>query len=142
MAQFPMPGLARSAAILALTLCALSTTVNAQRGPGNALFLRYPFDKWASENAKPQIKWTTRISPARLSPHQRLLAQLFVTVEADELRKHAGSAQIVVFVRIEDSAGHPYQTSSLTPISQLHQGASSRDRLASRLTKTQAAITR
>jgi hypothetical protein len=26
---------------------------NAQRGPDNTQFLRYPFDQWASENAKP-----------------------------------------------------------------------------------------
>ncbi len=108
--------------LLAFIWLLFACQATAQRDPANARFLRYPFDKWAAENAKPQINWTVRIAPPHLSPHQRLLAQLHLTVEAGELRKHAGNGQIILFVRMEDAAGHRYQTSGQIPVSQLHQG--------------------
>ena len=111
----------KAAAVLVWAICALPA--QAQRGFGNQQFQRYPFDKWAAaENAKQQIRWTFRIGPASLSPHQRMPAKIHVSVDGDELRKHAGGGPIVVFVRIEDSAGHRYQTGNQTPMSRLHQG--------------------
>lgn len=96
--------------------------LQAQRGFGNALFQRYPFDKWAGEAAKPQIRWNVRIEPASLSPHQRLVAQIHVAVEGAELQKRDANGQMVVLARIEDSAGHRWQTGFQTTITRLRQG--------------------
>ena len=85
-------------------------------------FSRYPFDQWAVENAKPQIRWNVRVDPAKLSPHQRLMAQIHVNVDGAELQKRQNDGQIVMFARIEDSAGHRYQSGNQTSISRLHQG--------------------
>jgi hypothetical protein len=44
-----------------------------------------------------------------------MLALMHISVDADELRKRARSGQIVLFVRIEDSTGHRYQTGGRAP---------------------------
>jgi len=109
--------------------CVCALPAHAQRGFGNfgsfdnARFLRYPFDKWAAENAKPQIRWNVRIDPPRLSPHQRMVAGLHISVDGDEIRRHQNTGPIIMFVRIEDSAGHRYQTGGQRPIALLHRGA-------------------
>ncbi len=108
--------------ILACLLCAL-TAMYAQRSPGNAQFLRYPFDQWAAENAKPQIRWAVHADPVHLSSHQRLIAQFHLVVDSAELKKRQESGQILTFVRIEDSAGHRYQADSRIAIAlPLRQG--------------------
>jgi hypothetical protein len=112
---------ARAIAVVAvLSICALSA--QAQRGPGGAQFLRYPFDTWAGENAKPQIRWDVRINPARLSPHQRLVTQLHMAVNGGELQKRQNDGQIMFFVRIEDSDGHRYQIGNQSAIAKLRKG--------------------
>ena len=107
---------------MVLMLALASSPALAQRGQGNAQFQRYPFDKWATEDAKPQIAWSVRIDPPRLSPHQRLITGLHVTVAPDEIRKQKGNGPILVFARIEDPGGHRYQTGSQTPMARLHRG--------------------
>lgn len=93
----------------------------AQRGPASQ-FQRYPFDEWASENAKPQIRWKVAIEPAKLSPHQRLITKLHVTVDGTELQKRQGKGQLILMVRFEDAGGRRYQTGNQTPVSQVSQG--------------------
>jgi hypothetical protein len=100
----------------------VATPAQPQRFSGDMQFRRYPFDKWAAENAKPQIRWTVRIDPPHLSPHQRLLTQFHLTLDADELRRHQSGGPIVLFVRVEDSAGRRYQTGGQRPIAALHRG--------------------
>jgi len=109
-------------ALLSAALLSLTTLAPSQRGAGYGPFSRYPFDQWAAENQKPQIRWYIRVDPARLSPHQRIVTQLHATVDAAELRKHQGNGQILMLARIEDAAGHRYQTWNQTAIAQLHQG--------------------
>lgn len=108
-------------AVLFCLLAALSA--NAQRGPVAAQFLRYPFDKWAAETAKPQLHWNVRPGQAHLSPHQRLVSDVRITVDGDELKKRQGS-QILTFVRIYDAAGHSYQTANQASIAHLKKGTS------------------
>ncbi len=117
---------ARARAVVAILLFALFAI--AQYGPGgfgrgsaSPQFTRYPFDTWASENSKPQIRWSVHIDPARLSPHQRLVTTVHVIVDGAELKARQ-SAQLIGFARIEDSAGHRYQTSNQTVITHLNKG--------------------
>ncbi len=114
---------ARSSAILLLCgLCATSAVLlQAQRGPGSQ-FNRFPFDKWATENAKPQIRWDVRFDSPVLSEHQRLVTRVHATVDGAELQKRQGNGMMVVLVRIEDAAGLRFNTSNQTAISQLHKG--------------------
>jgi len=55
-------------ALLSAALLSLTTLAPSQRGAGYGPFSRYPFDQWAAENQKPQIRWYIRVDPARLSP--------------------------------------------------------------------------
>jgi len=98
-------------------------TAPAQRGfggpgriPGGYLFARYPFDQWAAETAKPQIRWSVQTNSPHLSPHQRLLQQIDIAIGGSELRSRSDSRQLIAFVRLEDAAGKRYQTANMTRI--------------------------
>ncbi len=80
------------------------------RGPNNWAFQRYPFDTWAAENAKPQIRWNIRIDPARLSPHQRLVTQIHIGVNPNDIPAKESDDDLFAFLRIEDSAGKHYES--------------------------------
>jgi hypothetical protein len=79
------------------------------RNPGSFVFSRYPFDRWAAENAKPQIRWSVRTDSPHLSPHQRLLQQIDIAINGSELRSRPDNTQIIAFLRIEDAKGTRYQ---------------------------------
>ncbi len=105
-----------------VTLCGCALPVQAQRGFANTQFLRYPFDQWAAENAKPQLRWGVRIAPAHLSPHQRLVSQIHIELDGSELQKRRADGQIVFFIRIEDSAGHRFQIGNQSFLANLRPG--------------------
>src|SRR5580704_14230027 len=115
-------GIALLWAFFAISASPQRGPANAQRGPADAPFLRYPFEQWAAANSKPQLKWNVRVAPARLSPHQRLIAQVHISVDDDEVRRHHPSAQMIVFVQIEDSDRRRYRISNQTLVSRLRKG--------------------
>lgn len=107
---------------LLFLVCLCAGSAFAQRGPGGLLFTRYPFDQWAAENARPEIKWNVHIDPAYLSPHQRLVTRVRVLVEGNELKKRETKGPMLVFVRIEDQAGQRWQTGNQMSVAALKRG--------------------
>lgn len=108
----------KSAALLLCLVFAVSAS--AQRN-GGAYFARFPFDRWAAENAKPGIHWNVELESARLSPHQRLLSTIRIHVEGSELKSRPGG-QIIAFLRIEDAAGGRYQMAHTSSVRRLNKG--------------------
>ncbi|HVY91971.1 MAG TPA: hypothetical protein VHA14_04445, partial [Bryobacteraceae bacterium] len=108
----------KSAALLLCLVFAVSSS--AQRN-GGAYFARFPFDRWAAENAKPGIHWNVELESARLSPHQRLLSTIRIHVEGSELKSRPGG-QIIAFLRIEDAAGGRYQMAHTASVRRLNKG--------------------
>jgi hypothetical protein len=106
--------------VAALSIVVCSAT--AQRGSSSLLFQRFPFDKWATEEARPQIKWNVHVEQARLSGHQRLLTQLRMVVDGSELQKRQGKGQMLMFLRVEDSAGHTWQTGNQLFLGRFREG--------------------
>ncbi len=82
----------------------------AQTGMRDRYFLRYPFDAWKNEKARPQIKWSDKILQARLSAHQRLTARIEIELDRHEIEKRRGRGEIVIFVEIVDARGQPWRT--------------------------------
>ena len=74
----------------------------AQTGMRDRYFNRYPFDQWAAESERAQIRWTARVEGARLSPHQRLTARIEIAVDAREIEKRRGRGEIASFIQVED----------------------------------------
>lgn len=116
----------RAIAVIALFAASVVSAglLEAQRGfrgpdrnPGSFFFSRYPFDRWATENAKPQIHWSVQINSPHLSPHQRLLQQIDIAINGSELRSRSDNTQLMAFVRIDDAGGQRYQYVNLSRVS-------------------------
>ncbi len=116
--------MARIAACIALA-CLTFLPARGQRGYGNTLFLRYPFDQWSKETAKPGIRWNVNIDSPTLSRQQRISVALHASIETQELRKHNDGDSLALLVRVEDPAGHRFQTGIQAPIARLRQAGNS-----------------
>src|ERR1043165_1168861 len=93
-----------------LLYVATLATAPAQTGMRDRYFLRYPFDTWKAEKARPQIKWSDKILQARLSAHQRLTAKIEIQLDRHEIEKRRGRGAIVIFVEIMDVSGRQWRT--------------------------------
>ena len=82
----------------------------AQSGQRDRYFTRYPFEKWKTENARPAIKWTEHILPARLSAHQRLVTRFEIGLDTHEIEKRRGRGDIIVLIEIQDALGRQWRT--------------------------------
>ncbi len=98
-----------------------------QAGSGDAQFRRFPFETWATENAKPQIAWEVDVAAPYLFLNQRLMTRVNVAVDNRELVKHRDLSRMFVFVRMEDSAGHRYQAGNDTAAVQIQGNDSYRE---------------
>jgi len=88
----------------------VASAAAAQTGLRDRYFNHYPFDQWATENARAQIRWTARVEGAGLSPHQRLTARIAIDVDAREIEKRRGRGEIAAFVQIEDGGGRRWRS--------------------------------
>jgi hypothetical protein len=111
----------RASAILVYV--ATLATAPAQTGMRDRYFLRYPFDAWKTEKARPQIRWSDKILPARLSPHQRLAARIEIGLDRHEIEKRRGRGAIVIFVEIEDAGGRQWRTHQSVDLSHIPKDA-------------------
>jgi hypothetical protein len=50
-----------------------------------AAFAAVPFQQWVAEGAKTELPWHPRITPPKLTPHERIALQLEVQLDGIEL---------------------------------------------------------
>ncbi len=84
-----------------------------QNGSPDPIFEKIPFERWLAAGEQAQIRWETRVDPARLSSAQRLRARVEIQVDGDEVTKRKGRGVLVMLIQFEDSAGRRYQTHKL-----------------------------
>jgi hypothetical protein len=81
-----------------------------QGGRPDPVFQKVPFDEWLKGGEDAHIRFTLRVTPARLSAHQRMAVMVGVEVDGGEFVKRPKSGQIVVFLQIRDRDSHVYRT--------------------------------
>jgi hypothetical protein len=88
-----------------LQFCVLATALG-QQGSPDPVFEKVPFDEWLKGGTEARIRWSMRISPARLTVYQRLAVNVSVEVDGAEFLKRS---HLVVFLEIRDRDGNRYR---------------------------------
>lgn len=88
-------------------------------------FARIPFDRWAQEGPRKDIRWKTKVHAAELSIHQRLLVQLDIYVPMEEAYNRRNHGKLVALLDLKDRTGNVFrsdQTLELDPNQQRTRG--------------------
>jgi len=98
-----------------MTLVALCSVLcvpfaHAQGRPVEEAFAALPFQQWVAEGAKAELPWHPRITPPKLTLHQRIAVRVEVDLDGNELVKRCCDGQAVVLVQIRDEQGRIYRT--------------------------------
>jgi hypothetical protein len=79
------------------------------QGVSDPVFAAVPFNRWLADGEQTRFRWTTRVLPAELNSHQRLLARAEIQVDGSELVSRRGHGQLVMLIQFRDSAERSYQ---------------------------------
>jgi len=79
-------------------------------------FTAVHFERWVAEGHTKQIPWHLEIRSPRLSSHQRIAAQVLISVPSREFFQRPGLARLKAFLQITDTQSRVFQSHlSLTP---------------------------
>jgi hypothetical protein len=81
----------------------------AQSGPAEAVFAAVPFQQWVAEGAKAELPWHPRITPPKLTLHERIAVKVEVELDGNELVKRCCDGQAIALVEIKDQQGRIYR---------------------------------
>ncbi|PYT75987.1 MAG: hypothetical protein DMG42_06565 [Acidobacteria bacterium] len=99
----------RTAALVALCSFVCAPFAYAQSGQVKAVFAAVPFQQWVEEGAKADLPWHPRITPPRLTLHQRIAVRVEVQLDGKELVKRCCDGQAIALVEIKDQQGRIYR---------------------------------
>jgi hypothetical protein len=72
-------------------------------------FAAVPFQQWISQGAKAELPWHPRITPPKLTLHQRIAVRVEVDLDGEELVRRCCDGQAMALVEIADQQGHTYR---------------------------------
>jgi hypothetical protein len=97
------------AALVALCSFACARFAYAQSGPAEAVFAAVPFQQWVAEGAKAELPWHPRITPPKLTLHERIAVKVEVQLDGNELVKRCCDGEAIALVEIKDQQGRIYR---------------------------------
>ena len=109
-------------AVLVLLIIVEASPGFTQRGSLDPAFTKVPFDQWLQGGDEGQIRWTAHVLHPQLSAHQRLMARVEVQMDGAELARRRGKGQLVIFVRLTDAEGRPYQDHGIIDLEKIEEG--------------------
>jgi hypothetical protein len=115
------------AAVLALLSVAAGSPAFAQRGSLDPAPDGRPLEQWAAGGEQARIKWSVSVSRARLSPHQRLEAEVEIRVDGAELARRRGEGQLLVLLEIDDQKGRRYPNHMTIDLAKVEEGIARQD---------------
>jgi len=68
-----------------------------------------PLDEWARDKESGGLRWSEQIAPARLSSQQRLVLQMTIQLDGDEVADRPGKGRLLMLVQIKDAKGTVWQ---------------------------------
>lgn len=81
-----------------------------QPGASDPVFSQVPFEQWLTGSGETHMRWSATVTEPRLSPHQRLVANVIVQVDGAELARLRGKGQFLVLVQVTDNKGRLWQS--------------------------------
>ncbi len=87
----------------------MAAQTSGQHGSLDPAFEKYKFEQWLGEGDAGRIHWTAKVPRAELSFHQRLEAQVEVTLDGRDLDSLRADGDLVLLVQITDPAGTRFQ---------------------------------
>lgn len=97
------------AALVALCTFVCAPFAYAQSDPVKAAFAAVPFQQWVAEGPKAELPWHLRITPPKLTLHERIAVQVEVQLDGNELVKRCCEGQAIALVEIKDQRGRIYR---------------------------------
>jgi hypothetical protein len=95
---------------LALGLAGISAARAEDSGALDPAFSAVPFERWLTEGASTNLRWSIRVGGAELNNHQRLQSRIEIQLDGNEVLSRRGHGQLVVMIQFEDGAKRLYQT--------------------------------
>jgi hypothetical protein len=95
--------------ILLLFSAAFLVKASGERGTLDPAFEKIPFDQWLGERDQARFHWTTSVTRAELSFHQRLMARVEIRLDGRDLESRRGAGELVFFVQVTGRDGSRYQ---------------------------------
>jgi len=100
-------GLWRGAVLIVLLgLLLAGRSAFAQDGSIEQHFAAVPFQQWATEGPKADLPWHVRVTPPKLTLHQRIAVGIEIQVDGKELVKRCCDGQATALIEITDAQGH------------------------------------
>ena len=86
----------------------------AQGGSADPVFADIPLNDWLRGGERSALRWSQHIAPARLSTQQRLLLQMTIQLDGEEIADRPGQGRLLMLVQITDPHGGVWQDHGAT----------------------------
>jgi hypothetical protein len=116
--------------LLPIAVAASGLASGAQTDP---VFSTIPFDQWLPQGDQPHMRWNVRMSEPVLSAHQRLVEEIFVEVDGDELTRRRGKGQFLMLLQVTDEKGQTWQSHQGIDLEHIGEGTKANDALFSQV---------
>ncbi len=100
---------------------AFFTPPSSQRGALDPAFEKIPFDQWLGQKSQIPFRATPSVPRAQLSFHQRLIAQVEITLDGRDLETRRGDGKLVFFIQIMDRDEARYQSHGSIDLSKVDE---------------------
>ena len=105
-----------------MLLCGASL---AQNGSPDPVVAKFSIADWLKNGEHSAIRWTPQISPARLSSHQRLIVQMGIQLDGEELYNRPGKSRVVMLLQLTDAQGGVWQNHGTIDLDKVKEGVRS-----------------
>jgi hypothetical protein len=111
--------------LLALApLCAAGSAC-AQSGSPDPVFADIPLHDWLRGGERSALRWSEHIAPARLGSQQRLLLQMTIQLDGEEIADRPGKGRLLTLVQITDPHGGVWQDHGAPDFNKVEEGVRS-----------------
>lgn len=93
-----------------------------QPGALDPVFSQLPFEQWLNGQGETHMHWSAKVTDPQLSPHQRLVANVFVQVDGGELARLRGKGRFLVLLQVTDNQSHVWQNHLEINLKQMKEG--------------------
>jgi len=106
-------------------LCAFAGSAWAQSGSPDPVFADIPLHDWLRGGERSALRWSEHIAPARLGSQQRLLLQMTIQLDGEEIADRPGKGRLLMLVQITDPHGGVWQDHGIPDFRKVEEGVRS-----------------
>ena len=106
-------------------LCVLAGSAWAQSGSADPVFADIPLRDWLRGSERSALRWSEHIEPARLGSQQRLLLQMTIQLDGEEIADRPGKGRLLLLIQITDPHGGIWQDHGAPEFKKVEEGVRS-----------------